>query len=77
MMQGDQGGTYLARQSRVVRKKPWIIGVHVVAIAKMEVDDMTGPVAAPDAAPPAAVFVTLAPRCKAPGWVPGDASLEG
>jgi hypothetical protein len=75
MMQGDQGGTYLARQSRVVRKKPWIISVHVVA--KTEADDMAGPVAAPDAAPAAAVLVTFVPRGKAPSRVAGDASLEG
>ena len=55
--------------------KPLIISVHVVA--KTEADDMAGPVAAPDAAPPAAVFVTFVPRGKAPRWVAGDASLEG
>ena len=74
MMQGEQGGTYLARQSRAVGMKPLIISVHVVA--KTEADDMAGPVAAPDASPAAAVFVTLVPRGKAPSRVAGDASLE-
>jgi len=61
VIQGEQGGTYLlAHQSRV-----FIIRAAITSITKIKAndDDMAaaGPVAAPDAAPSAAVLLALVP----------------
>jgi hypothetical protein len=57
VVQGEQGGTYLTGQSRRV---PGIKKLRII-VAKLNREDMAGLVAAPDACPPAAVFIAFVP----------------
>jgi hypothetical protein len=63
MTQGEQRGTYLADHTGG-------------AGAKVKADDMAGQVAAPNASPFAAVFLSLFPRVKKASGIVSDALLE-
>jgi hypothetical protein len=63
MTQGEQRGTYLTDQNGS-------------SAAKVKADDMAGPVAAPNATPFAAVFLSLVPGMKKASGFVSDALLE-
>jgi len=73
MFQIKQRRTYLADQACEI--------LLLVVVAEKKLEDMAGPVAAPDASPPAAVLLVEAasslPRCEDACRVLGDALLEG
>lgn len=60
MLQGEQGGTYLAGHGRHGAADS--DAVAAVRVAKTELKDMAGAVAAPDVPPAAAVLVAARAR---------------